>query len=359
MASRKQDDPTISELDDFASSTDDDRHRVRLEHRLLKARDELRRSESDNKILHRELQLAQRQLEIALTTQDAPRAPVIRKKQKAKKNQCAAFMVGSDWHTEERVDPLTVNNRNEYSPEIFEQRVERFFVNGLRLVDIQRAGAQIDVLVLALLGDQITGYIHDEFVESNFLSPTEAIRLCQGRIISGLDYLLARGDFERIIVPCCFGNHGRTTTRRRITTGAKNSFEWLMFHTIADHFKDEKRLEFVIADGAHIYLEVYGLTVRLTHGDDIRYHGGVGGLTVPLRKAVDAWDVFKRASLSVFGHWHTLDNYGSWAVGNGSLIGFNAYALSIKARFEPPQQAFFLIDAERKRKTGAFPIFVT
>ena len=45
-------------------------------------------------------------------------------------------------------------------------------------------------------------------------------------------------------------------------------------------------------------------------------------------------------------------------MGNGSLIGFNAYALSIKARFEPPQQAFFLIDAERKRKTGAFPIFV-
>jgi len=34
---------------------------------------------------------------------------------------------------------------------------------------------------------------------------------------------------------------------------------------------------------------------------------------------------------------------------NGSLIGYNAFALSIKAEYEPPSQAFFLIDKKRFR----------
>lgn len=205
----------------------------------------------------------------------------------------------------------------------------------------------------------VSGYIHEELVEANYLSPTEAIRLAQRMLVRGIDLLLSRGDLKRLVIPCCFGNHGRTTNKRRISTGAKNSFEWLMYHTLADHYRGESRVEFIIADGAHVYLDCYGVEVRFTHGDDLRYQGGIGGITIPLRKATDSWDQFKRAGLTVFGHWHVLDNYGAWAVGNGSLIGYNAYALSIKARFEPPQQAFFLIDSERKRKTGAFPIFVT
>ena len=44
-------------------------------------------------------------------------------------------------------------------------------------------------------------------------------------------------------------------------------------------------------------------------------------------------------------------------VSNGSLIGYNEYALSIKAKYEPPQQAFFLIDAERGKRHST-PIWV-
>jgi hypothetical protein len=42
---------------------------------------------------------------------------------------------------------------------------------------------------------------------------------------------------------------------------------------------------------------------------------------------------------------------------NGSLIGYNAYALAIKASPEPPVQAFFLIDS-RFGKTVVCPVIL-
>jgi hypothetical protein len=42
---------------------------------------------------------------------------------------------------------------------------------------------------------------------------------------------------------------------------------------------------------------------------------------------------------------------------NGSVIGFNAYAMSIKATPEPPQQFFHLLDS-RRGKTAQCPIWV-
>jgi hypothetical protein len=42
-----------------------------------------------------------------------------------------------------------------------------------------RKGIKIDTLVFAILGDMISGYIHDELVESNHLSPTQAVLFAQ------------------------------------------------------------------------------------------------------------------------------------------------------------------------------------
>jgi len=38
---------------------------------------------------------------------------------------------------------------------------------------------------------------------------------------------------------------------------------------------------------------------------------------------------------------------GGTFISNGSLIGWNAYAIKIKADFEKPKQAFFLVDKKR------------
>lgn len=45
---------------------------------------------------------------------------------------------------------------------------------------------------------------------------------------------------------------------------------------------------------------------------------------------------------------------GNWLL-NGSLIGYNAFAISIKAPYETPKQTFFLI-SKKRGKSGVFPI---
>jgi hypothetical protein len=129
-----------------------------------------------------------------------------------------------------------------------------------------------------------------------------------------------------------------------------------MYRNLALHYANNKRVKFVISDGYHTYINVYNYTIRLHHGHALNYGGGVGGLTVPVNKAIAQWNRARPVYLDVFGHWHTFFDGGNF-ICNGSVIGYGAYALSIKAGFEKPKQAFFLIDKKRG-KTIVCPVTV-
>ena len=130
-----------------------------------------------------------------------------------------------------------------------------------------------------------------------------------------------------------------------------------MYLNLAKRFEGEKRIKFIIPRSQHYYLEVYGKTIRFMHGHNIRYYGGVGGITVPLNKAIAQWDKLQRADLAVLGHFHQFLDGGRWLV-NGSLIGYNAFALANKFEYEPPKQAFFLWDKRRDKSVVAPITFV-
>jgi len=119
---------------------------------------------------------------------------------------------------------------------------------------------------------------------------------------------------------------------------------------LAKKWESDKRVRFHIAEGVQLYLDLYGMTIRFMHGDDVSYGGGVGGLTIPMRRAIADWDKTKRADLTLFGHHHTAMDIGN-AVGNGSLIGANAYGVRIHAAYEPPRQQFILIDGKRGKSS--------
>ena len=146
------------------------------------------------------------------------------------------------------------------------------------------------------------------------------------------------------------------TKRIHHATEQGNSLEVYMYHNLALHFAGEKRVRFIIAEGYHTYVDVYGYTVRLHHGHNLRYGGGVGGIFIPVNKAIAQWNKGRRADLDVFGHFHQFKDGGNF-ICNGSLIGYNAFALSIKADYEKPQQAFFLIDKKRGKSIVA-PIWL-
>lgn len=303
-----------------------------------------------------ELAEAEARIDFCDHFKDPPRLRSVARLPKTKSQGPASAIISlCDWHVEEQVDAKTVNNLNTYNLEIAEKRVRKTFERAVGLLENARQLSRIQEIVLALLGDHITGYIHEELLESNYLSPPEATLFAQEQICWGISYLLKNVDLPIRIVTAN-GNHGRTTPRKRISTSYKNSFEWLMFQQTSKFYLNEPRVHWQIAHAYHNYLDIQGKTVRFHHGDALRYQGGVGGITIPVLKAVAAWDRTRRADLDVFGHWHQPLFHRKFISCN-CLIGFNAYAIEIKAEYSEPSQTLIVLDRNRPAWTRAEEIY--
>ena len=294
----------------------------------------------------------QEELDIALAIKTNIRTFSIRPI-KGVKSEATAVWLASDWHVGERVTLGQTNGINQYSPTIAKQRASDFFINALRLTNIQASSITIKTVVLALLGDFITGHLHMQAVETNYFAPVEETIYAQNLLASGIKYVLENSDYELVIV-CKSGNHGRTTKFSEFGSENGHSHEFFMYSSLRDTFKNEKRVKFIIDQGDHTYIDIYKYTCRFLHGHSIKFGGGVGGITIPVNKAMAQWDKVKKAYCTFFGHFHQRMDGGNW-MANGSLIGFNAFALSIKASAEIPAQQFCLIDKERG-KTIVAPI---
>lgn len=266
--------------------------------------------------------------------------PIIRAR--GKSGEAVIIALASDWHVEEEVRFETVNGINEYNTKLARERSDHFFKTLLRLIEIERQNTKVNTLVLALLGDFITGNIHEDAILA--FEENEALMYAQELLLSGIKYLLRNSDLK-IKCVCHSGNHARITKKQRITTEHQNSQEWIMYQNLQMYFKDEKRIEFYIPQSYHSYMDIYGQTIRFHHGHNIRYLGGVGGITIPVNKAINEWNKIRRANIDCFGHFHQAFDGGNF-VANGSMIGFNGFALSIKASPEEPTQVMFGIHSK-------------
>lgn len=271
-------------------------------------------------------------------------------------SEVTPIVSASDWHSEEIVKSASVNGLNRFNLDIFDTRATKFWQGALRLIRMFNQDVHIHTVVLALLGDFITGQIHGaENAENNALTPIEAIINAQNKIIAGIDFLLNHSTYQFVVV-CKVGNHSRTTLKVRSASEMGHSLETMMYVHLQAYYRNESRLTFIIEDGYHTYLDIYDKVCRFHHGHKIQYQGGVGGLYIPARKAIEQWNKGRKADRDFFGHFHQELNDSMFTC-NGSLIGFNAFAVSIKAAYEPPKQSLVLVDKKRGF-TGKWPIYL-
>jgi hypothetical protein len=257
------------------------------------------------------------------------------------------LVLASDWHVEQEVKPEAVAYRNRYNLEISKKRMQNFFEAIRWGVKQQRDTFKVRDLILWLGGDFIQNFLHEDDVENNLLAPLAAIRYWTGEMAAGLRFLLEDTEIEQYVLPCNDGNHGRTTKKMRSSTRQDHSLETFAYAQLALMFKDEKRLKFVLPTSQFTFLDdVYGRTIRFLHGDVFKYGGGVGGITVPLFRAMARWEKTKRAHLTCMGHWHQRYCLPDCMV-NGSLIGYDAYAMGGGFPFEPPVQSMRMLDSKR------------
>lgn len=310
-----------------------------------------------------ELLRIERERNAFYTRLDSNRAPpnIVRREKASGLREATALVLASDWHPEERVEAVKVQGKNEYNLEIADARIKRFFEGAIALVEHHRASGKITIrdMILALMGDLITGHIHEELAMSNELTPIEAILWLTPRIRDGIATLVDRLDLASLTIPCDIGNHGRTTKKRMVAMGPETSYEYGMYCTLARDFASDPRIRFDISPANDHYVTVYDQVLHTTHGDSVNYWGGVGGLTIPLNKACAAWNTDVRADWHAIGHFHQAIDLGH-AIVNGSLIGWAPFSKWIKAAYNPRDcsQHFSLIDSRRGR-CHSTPIWVT
>ena len=327
-------------------------YRVHDNLNLSKFKRETLSAKSEIRQLHANIIELENIVHFAESINEEPILPVLRKDESYKGSEATAISCLSDVHFEEKVDPAVVYEVNEYNPDIAAKRLEVYFTSLLSMIRKERQNVPIKKLVLGLLGDMITGYIHEELMEDNWLSPTEATMGVRSCLMAGIKMLAEEGDLEEIVIPCCKGNHGRTSVRKKYSTGYKNSYEWMLYHDMKKIFEDWggfNNLTWHIPKSELTYVDVYDKKLRFGHGDHFRFIGGVGGVAVPLMKWLYRSNSFTkvRADMTFIGHWHQQLKPASNCFINGAVIGYNSYAAGLGFIPEPPMQIFSLLDSER------------
>lgn len=287
-----------------------------------------------------------------------PVSPIVAlKKNKGLLPEATLVMMATDWHMGERVRPSQVRGKNEYNPEIAQERAENYFIRCLKLLKMARNGWNVNQIVLWLGGDLMTGYIHEEYLMENFLSPTEEMLLVYQTFMRGIKFILAEYDVERIIIPTSNGNHGRGQ-QKKITADFRTSYEFLLYQLLAAAFVDEPRVEFQIGQGYENFVTCYGKTIGMHHGDEVMYNSGVGGIYPAYYRRIHRTSAGADAPVVwMIGHHHTL-GFAPGAFSNGSLIGPTPFGVNKGYKPEPAQQGIFLMDEESDRPSFMNPVYV-
>ena len=254
----------------------------------------------------------------------------------------------SDLHFGEVVYGSQVNNVNQYNTAIAKARLKRVVEGSVKLLRHTLAPGEFGGMVVVLGGDMVDGVIHDELREAADETVMESVITLHDELVPALKRLC--DEFGRLHVPCVAGNHGRLDRKPRMKNGVKLNFDWLLYHFLARTVGNDKKyagkITFQIPDGFDCSYRVYGTRYMLTHGDSFKGGSGITGPLLPwmrgdmkTRKAYSA--VGLPYEVLVMGHWHQLRYLGQIIV-NGSLVGYNEYALKSRFDYEAPQQALWL-----------------
>lgn len=260
------------------------------------------------------------------------------------RKKSVAICLLSDVHIEETVEPETVLNLNSYNPEVAKLRLDAFFVNSCKLISHAKGSYNIDEVVLGCLGDIIGNWIHDELMQTNSMSPLAAISFAKSSILSGLKYWNDNLDVDKITFIGVVGNHGRTTKKSQFANATDVSLEYFMYKDIEEMSKiiGLSKVNFIIPKSEMAVINIFGKRLLFTHGTNIKYGGGIGGLIVPVTRWFGRLSQTLKIDMAFLGHFHQSVFTKKFCV-NGSTKGFDSYAFGKGLDFEAPQQTMLIL----------------
>jgi hypothetical protein len=312
---------------------------------------EVRATERANRVTAEAKALGKRviELEAELSFMHAAAAhpPVIRTpraRPKSGKRIATPVFVWSDWHFGETVTLEETLGKNAYDLDEADRRAAKLIDNSLWLRRDMARTQSCDDTYLAINGDMVSGDIHDELRETNDAGLRYQCDRCASALLPGIK-AMADATPGVLHVVCIGGNHGRLTHKQHIKNGSQHSVEHIGVYDVLRRVLGDMggKIAWHIPPAERFILDVHGHRVSQQHGTMIRSQGGIGGTLVPMTRWVTRDNA---ADLYLFGHFHEADAYGK-IVKNGSLIGSSAYTAWLGIEDRPPEQAAFVIDADR------------
>lgn len=331
----------------------------RLSVELAKVRRQRDSAATHSQQLEAEIENLNRALGVVAATEDAHlQPPSWMRKPANRKNRGSIVAMLSDTHFDEVVNPTEMDGLNSYNRKIATMRLEAWTQNTLHLATNYLSGVTYDGMVLILGGDIFSGDIHEELAETNEDTMLGSLLYWSEQVAASIN--LFADTMKNVHVVSVPGNHGRMTRKPRAKLRAKTNFDWLLSKMVERHFRGDKRVTFNIPDSADATFELYGYRHLVTHGDQAKGGGGIGGIwpTVmrlrarKLQRYADTGQPFRTIWM---GHWHQYISTPEMVV-NGSMKGYDEYAMMNSFQFQVPQQALAVVTPEHNI-TWQCPVF--
>lgn len=312
------------------------------EHRLKQENTALRRELQDAvaaRVLDENFeQFVRRYLERKVTVPAWTRPPA-----RERRHEVIPVACFSDWHLDEVVRPEEIQHKNGYNRQVAEVRLELYFQNLIKvLTRYLSPGFRFPGLVFPMLGDNFSGFIHEELKQTNADVIFGSLLHWLPRMAAGLRLLA--DVFGQVWVPVVVGNHGRNTRKPIMKMRARDNLDWLFAHLLRRELENagETRVQFCISDGQKLQFSVYHTRFLASHGDEAKGGSGIAGMLSPQLIAMSRMKKTYDFDLWLLGHWHYQAAYRSIRV-NGSGKGYDEYAAISNFDFQVPLQDCFLV----------------
>lgn len=321
-----------------------------LEAELRMARKEARTLQND---LARALQIGEEVQEATIAL--APLRPWKPVRVVGKRTPVWMLALFSDLQAGETVRSVEVHQWNRYNRAIMLARVRYYAERVLQWARGMRHLYDIRGLVVLVLGDLISGDIHEELMRTNEVDPpVQAVEA--GRVLGNFVRSVSSA-FPKVRVEMIGGsNHSRLTRRYQFKRGAMNSFDYVAHEIAAGVLADHKKARLVHHPGREALVTIEGWKFLCGHGDDVMSWMGIPWYGIQrairrkgyqhmkqiLEEIREGRPVRSGFDVAVGAHWHTpfwLD--GEFMV-NGSFTGTTELDVAAGRGSAPKQMTAFL-----------------
>lgn len=277
-----------------------------------------------------------------------PRPPKWTSPRKPGPRQAVVVAMLSDTHFDEIVRPEDIAGVNAYDRTIATRRLQSW---AEQLVNVAEVGPEADLQGCVVLwgGDMMTGPIDVMHLQEAADTMFGTLLYWSEQLAAAFTLLADR--YGKVHVPVVVGNHGRMEKQKRTHLKVRSNLDWHLAGLVARLTADDKRITWQIDEASDAEFEVMGQRHLLTHGDQTRGGGGIGGIWPPLMR-LHARKQQRQSALGRpfahlwLGHWHQA-TFGPQLTVNGSLVGYSAFSAECNFPVEPPQQVVAFVDRDR------------